>query len=151
FMPSDDPSFQVRLKNQRFIQPYIQSNPLGGGLGSTGEWGKRFSPWSPLSQFPPDSGFVKIGVEQGWVGLVIYCLMLFFIFKVGVDNYFTIENDKMRNILAAMMTTLFSIMVANYGQETIMMYPTSIIFYCCMGVIVASKNIKIKDKSSKKV
>lgn len=149
FMPSDDPSFQVRLKNQRFIQPYIQSNPLGGGLGSTGEWGKRFSPWSPLSQFPPDSGFVKIGVEQGSVGLIIYCVMLFFVFKTGVDSYFSIDNHKIKNILAAVMTTLFSIIVANYAQETIMMYPTSIIFYCCMGFIMASKSIEIEDKTSK--
>lgn len=150
FMPGDDPSFQVRLKNQRFIQPYIQTHPLGGGLGSTGEWGKRFSPWSPLSQFPPDSGFVKIGVEQGLLGLIIYCLMLFFVFKIGVDNYFASNSDKVKNILAAIMTTLFSIIVANYAQETIMMYPTSIIFYCCMGVIVASKNIQNVDKLLKK-
>ena len=51
---------RVRLENQRIIQPYIHSHPIGGGLGSTGIWGERFTPDSMLSSFAHDSGFVRI-------------------------------------------------------------------------------------------
>ena len=70
FKPSDDASFNVRKLNQKRIQPFIQSHPLGGGLGATGMWGKRFAPNSFLANFPPDSGYVRVAVETGWVGLL---------------------------------------------------------------------------------
>ncbi|MEM8909651.1 MAG: O-antigen ligase family protein, partial [Bacteroidota bacterium] len=77
---SDD-SVRVRLENQRIIQPYIYEHPIGGGLGSTGIWGKRFTPDSILSSFAHDSGFVRIAVELGWIGLIIYCIFLFMVLK----------------------------------------------------------------------
>ncbi|HQS06172.1 MAG TPA: O-antigen ligase family protein, partial [Daejeonella sp.] len=58
FKPSEDASFNVRARNQKMIQPYIWSHPIGGGLGSTGVWGAKFSPGSFLASFPPDSGYV---------------------------------------------------------------------------------------------
>jgi hypothetical protein len=69
FKPSDDQSFNLRKMNQKKIQPYILSHPLGGGLGATGEWGKLFAPNSYLANFPPDSGYVRVAVELGWLGL----------------------------------------------------------------------------------
>ena len=41
FKPSEDASMQLRLANQAKIQPFVQSHPIGAGLGSTGMWGKR--------------------------------------------------------------------------------------------------------------
>ncbi len=66
FKPSEDPSFQVRERSQAFIKPFIQQHPIGGGLGSIGAWGRRL-PGSPLSQFAPDSGYVRVAVELGWL------------------------------------------------------------------------------------
>ncbi|RYD70707.1 MAG: O-antigen ligase domain-containing protein, partial [Sphingobacteriales bacterium] len=75
FRPNNDPSYNLRQDNQKFIQPFIQSHPFGGGLGSVGMWGARFSPNSYLSSFQPDSGYVRVAVELGWVGLfIIICL-----------------------------------------------------------------------------
>ena len=42
FKPSTDASVQVRLENQKMIQPYMRTHPFGAGLGSTGIWGERF-------------------------------------------------------------------------------------------------------------
>lgn len=92
FKPSDDASFNVRKINQKRIQPFIQSHPLGGGLGSTGMWGKRFSPNSFLANFPPDSGYVRVAVEAGWLGLLVFCTLMFIILKVGINNYYTIKD-----------------------------------------------------------
>ena len=40
----NDASLQVRLDNQKKLSGYLASRPLGGGIGSTGNWGQRFTP-----------------------------------------------------------------------------------------------------------
>ena len=57
FRPNKDDSYTARKVNQKRIQPFILSHPMGGGLGATGTWGRRFAPGSYLSRFPPDSGY----------------------------------------------------------------------------------------------
>lgn len=149
FMPAEDASFNVRLKNQAMIQPYIQTHPIGGGIGSTGMTAGKFTPWTMLSQFQVDSGFVKIGVEQGTLGLLIYCLLWFFAFKTGIDAYFNIQDEKIRTIIAAILCMFFAIIVANYAQEVVTMYPTSIVVYCSMGALT-SFNWQVKNNLLKK-
>src|SRR3990172_4560109 len=83
FKPGKDASFQVRLENQKRIRPWIRRHPLGGGLGASGVWGERFAPDSFLAKFPPDSGYVRVVVELGWVGLSLNILLWIVIFIQG--------------------------------------------------------------------
>ncbi|MBW7893372.1 MAG: O-antigen ligase family protein, partial [Chitinophagaceae bacterium] len=148
FKPTEDASYQVRMKNQAFIRPFILSHPLGGGLGSVGEWGKKFSPWSPLANFPPDSGFVRIAVEGGWLGLLIYSLLLFTVFYIGIKNYLILKNPKLKVVSLGMLIVLFSLTVANYPQEAIGQYPINLLFFVAIAVLNVSVNFdkNIKDK-----
>ena len=140
FIGEEDPSYNVRLRNQEYIQPYIWSHPIGWGLGSVGVWGMRFSPGSPVASFPPDSGFVRIAVEQGWIGLILYSIMLFVLFRYGVRNYLLCEHPKIRLYYVATLTVLFSLMVANYPQQAYAIFPTIVIFYICMAIVVRLKD-----------
>ncbi len=140
FKPSEDASYETRIRNQKFIQPFIQSHPLGGGLGSTGEWGKRFSPHSPLANFPPDSGYVRTAVELGWVGLLIYCSLLFVIFYQGIKNYFTIKDGELKTYLLGMLSVLFALALANYPQEATNQLPTSLLFFVAVAIISRIKD-----------
>ncbi|MGB1204739.1 MAG: O-antigen ligase family protein [Chitinophagales bacterium] len=149
FKVKDDPSMQVRLENQAFIQPFIQQNPIGGGLGSTGAWGKRFSPNTMLANFPPDSGYVRIAIEQGWIGLLIYCCFLFFSMKHGIQAYFRTKNETIRIFYMAFLTLLFNLCVTNYTQEVIMQIPTSVIFYITLAALVRLKTFDGMDLSSR--
>lgn len=137
FAPEDDASFEVRQENLAFIKPFIQSNPLGGGLGSTGMWGQRFSPDSPLSQFPPDSGFVRIAVEVGWVGLVIYTVFLLLALYWGVRHYFYMRDPRLKNIQLAMLIVVISLIVANFPQEAITSPPNNVVFLFAVAVITS--------------
>lgn len=139
---ADDASFQVRMRNQEYIQPYIWSHPLGGGLGSIGIWGRRFSPNSPISQFPPDSGFVRVAVEQGYIGLLLYCSMLFVMFYQGIRNYTRSKHPKIRLYYLALLTVLYSLVVANYPQQSFAIYPTIAVFIVCMALIIRLKYIE---------
>ncbi|MBS1516400.1 MAG: O-antigen ligase family protein [Bacteroidetes bacterium] len=135
FKPNDDPSYQVRVRNQAFIQPYIQTHPMGGGLGSVGEWGKKFSPWSPLANFPPDSGYVRIAVEMGWIGLFLFCLLLFIVFKEGIKDYLRIRDPMLKTISLGMLTVVYSLTLANFPQEAIGQYPINYLFFVAIAII----------------
>ncbi len=136
---SDD-TMNVRLQNQRKIQPFIQSHPIGGGLGSTGIWGARFTPDSLLSSFAHDSGFVRVAVELGWIGLIIYCIFLFTVLKTSIYYYLRVKNPKIKVIYLGLTTIFFQLTLANYPQEAMTILPTSIIFYILLAAMV-----KLKD------
>lgn len=144
FKPKKDLSMQVRLDNQKMIQPFIQSHPFGAGLGATGTWGKRFSPDSALANFPPDSGFVRTAVEMGWVGLLLYCTFLFVALVTGIKAYLRVNNPKVKTFYLAFLTLIFCLTVANYPQEAIILLPNSIVFYVSLAAIVRLKDFDDK-------
>lgn len=147
FKPSDDASFNVRVENQRRLQPYILSHPFGGGLGGTGVWGVRFAPGSYLASFPPDSGYVRIAAEQGWVGLFLFGLMLFWGIKTGIENYFRIKNKELKSYCMAMTLILFVLGIGSYPQEALVQYPSNILFYLAMALIDSTRRIDEKISS----
>ncbi|HMG84023.1 MAG TPA: O-antigen ligase family protein [Ferruginibacter sp.] len=140
FYPSNDASFNLRKMNQKRIQPYIQLHPMGGGLGSTGAWGERFSPGSYLASFPPDSGYVRVAVEMGSIGLLLMCTLIFIVLKTGIQNYFAIQDPELKNYCLAMILIVFALNIGNYPQEALVQYPTNIYFCLAMALI----NITLK-------
>jgi putative inorganic carbon (HCO3(-)) transporter len=135
FSPTDDPSYQVRVRNQAFIQPYIQTHPFGGGMGATGEWGKKFSPWSPLANFPPDSGYIRTAVEMGWIGLFLQLLMIFIVLYVGIKDYFRIKDKLLKSYALGMLTVVYCLALANFPQEAIGQYPISLLFFVAIAIV----------------
>ena len=129
FKPSTDASYLLRKANQDRIRPYIITHPLGGGLGATGVWGKRFSPNSLLANFPPDSGYVRVAVELGWLGLLIFCILMFVILMKSIQNYFRIRDPELKAYCLAMILIIFALNIGNYPQEALVQFPTSIYFY----------------------
>lgn len=141
----------VRMKNQEKIQPYIQRHPFGGGLGSTGLWGRRFSPGTFLAEFDHDSGFVRLAVEVGWVGLLLYMIFIFQCLRWGVYYYFRVRDPMIKNLYLGINSVFFMLVIASYPQEAILQVPTSIIFYIFLAAIIRLKdfdeNFKEKDSS----
>lgn len=139
FKPNQDASFNVRKMNQKKVQPFIQSHPFGGGLGGSGIWGVRFAPYSFLAQFPPDSGYVRVAMELGWVGLFLICSLMFTSLYVGIKNYFTIRDPELKAYCLAMVLIVFALAIANYPQEAIVQYPLSIYFFLVLAIITVTK------------
>lgn len=146
FKPNEDISFQARKNNQKRIQPYILSHPMGGGLGATGAWGQRFAPNSYLANFPPDSGYVRVAVELGWIGLGIFCFLMFFILREGINNYYTIRDKELRTYCMAMLLIVFAYNIGNYPQEALVQFPSNIYFYLAVAIINVTKIIDDKQE-----
>jgi putative inorganic carbon (HCO3(-)) transporter len=154
FSPDDDASFNVRKINQKKIQPYIQQHPFGGGLGATGVWGKRFAPNSELANFPSDSGYVRVAVELGYVGMFIFCTFMFVVLKTGIENYYIIKDIELKNYCLGMVLIIFALGIGNYPQEALVQFPNSVYFYLAVAMINItliidkrdSKNVALKHK-----
>lgn len=146
FNPQESDSYQIREKNQEYIKPFIQSHPMGAGLGSVGFWGQKFNPGSPLADFPPDSGYVRIAVEQGWIGLFIYCLLLFVVLKSGVKSYFRTRDPMIKTYYLAYLSFLYSLVLANFPQDVLTQVPTSVMFYISLAMLVRLKQFDNQPK-----
>lgn len=137
FKPKEDDSMNLRLANQKKIQPYIQTHPLGGGLGSCGVWGERFNPDSELSKFPHDSSFVRMGVELGWIGLILYTLLHYAVLRTGLFHFIRCRDPFIKSIYAGITTWCFMLAVACYAQEAILQQPMNVIYNIFLAILVS--------------
>ncbi|RYE36928.1 MAG: O-antigen ligase domain-containing protein [Sphingobacteriaceae bacterium] len=135
FKPSKDASYNVRIENQKKIKPFILTHPIGGGLGATGVWGQRFAPGSMLASFPPDSGYVRVAVELGWVGLFLICMLMFIILKTGIKNYYLIQNPELKSYCLAVTVIVFTLNIGNFPQEAIVQFPTNVLFVLAAALV----------------
>jgi len=148
FNPSKDASFNVRAENQHRIKPYILSHPIGGGLGSVGVWGQRFAPNSYLAHFPPDSGYVRVAVEMGWVGLLLFCAFNFVILQRGIKYYYLIKDPELKTYCMAMVLIIFALDIGNYPQQAFVQYPTNILLYLAMAIINVTMRLDKQKQQS---
>lgn len=140
FKPNEDASFNVRKQNKKMIKPFIRSHPFGGGLGSTGANGVRFAPHSFLAKLPPDSTYVRVAVELGWVGILLLCTLFFLALKQGIRNYYRIRDPELKSYCLAMTLIIFALNVGSYPQESIVQYPINIYLFLFIALI----NITLK-------
>jgi hypothetical protein len=146
FKPSQDASYNVRAENQKRIKPYILSHPIGGGLGSVGIWGRRFSPNSELAKFPPDSGYVRVAVEMGWVGLILFCTLMFIALYNGINYFYLIKNPELKNYCMAMILVVFAFNIGNFPQQALVQYPSNVLFYLAIAILVACMRIDQEEQ-----
>ena len=113
----NDASFQVRLENQRKLRVYLANKPFGGGVGSGGNWGERFTPNTFLAQTPYDSWYVKVWVETGIIGLVLYGIMHVIILVIGFIHVNRVKEPILRAKGIALYAGFFGVLVGSYGNQ----------------------------------
>jgi len=116
FHPHKDASMQVRDLNRKRIQPYMHSHPIGGGIGTTGGEGLLDYPDHPLAGFPPDSGYLQLALEQGWIGFLLGLVLLFVVLRYGIHRYYRSNDYNERIIYAGVLTAIFCWYMAKYSQ-----------------------------------
>lgn len=134
----DNPSFQVRLENQKRLKAYLQSRPFGGGVGSAGYWGLRFSPDTFLANLALDSWYVKIWAEQGPVGLYLYLAILAYLFIATLRRVVRIRDPMLRQQMMALYAGLAGIAAASYGNQVLGQVPTGILVYLSLALLFLS-------------
>ncbi|WP_190810949.1 O-antigen ligase [Flagellimonas sp. S3867] len=148
----NDASLQVRLDNQRKLSGYLASRPFGGGIGSTGNWGQRFTPHTFLANTATDSWFVAIWADMGIVGLWLHLFILFFVLITGAYNcMFKIRDDWLKGQVTALVCGMAGIMLASYGNGVFGQFPTGILMYVGMVFIFLSPKWDKKIQQEKEI
>ena len=121
----EDNSLQVRLDNQKKLFDYLSPRPFGCGIGSSGDWAKRFAPGSFLAETPPDSWFIKIWTETGMVGLVMHVGMLLFFMGLGAYKTMRLRDPVMQSLMLSLLCGYAGVIVASYGNPVFGQFPTN--------------------------
>jgi hypothetical protein len=132
----NEPSLQVRLKNQEILKGYLASRPFGGGIGHAGDKAQRFLPNAFLSHVATDSWYVMIWAEMGIVGLTIHlCILFYVIGKASYKVMFKIRDPIAKLKLSALIAGMAGIMAASYGNAVFGGMPTALLMYASMAIM----------------
>lgn len=153
FRPEKSASLEVRLQTREVLQNYLADKPFGGGLGSSGNWGKRFSPEGFLANIATDSWYIHIWAEQGIIGLMLHLFITFYIVLKGSYYVMTrLESHEIKYIMGALLAGITGIMGASYGNGVFGQLPTGILIYMSMAFVFMSpwlddEFLMMKDRS----
>lgn len=149
FRPTEDASFNVRLENQKKLAQYLKNKPFGEGLGLSGGNARRFSN-RYTANIPNDSTYVKIWVETGIVGLILFLtLLILTLLWCCYIIMFQIKNEKLRGLLTAMLCGIFGLMISAYGNAFFNQFPTQIIVFTFFSIILNGRYIDRQLTNSK--
>jgi len=140
FSGQKDESYNVREQNRKFVQPYIYHHPIGGGLGTTGEYGSKVNPGHFLAGFPTDSGYLRKALEIGWIGLFLVLLLYYSILRAAIRGYFQCSNPRARLIYAAAAGYFFSFYVAEFAQDAVGQVTDIVVYYPMIALVLQLKN-----------
>jgi len=127
--PMNDPSFLLRLENQRKLSGYLEHLPFGAGIGSSADTGARFSPWHFAAQTPPDSWYVELWIETGWVGLTLYLTMLVGIIILGIRQVWRLKDPWLVKVMYAFLAEFVGIAVMGYSNPVLGQFPTTCVVF----------------------
>jgi hypothetical protein len=147
----NDPSLQVRLENQKKFKEYLATRPIGGGIGTSGSWGIRFTPGTFLAETANDSWYVKIWAETGVVGLTLHIAMLVFFIGYGYIVIFRIRDPVLRTYIMAIHAGYVGIAFAAYGNPILGQFPLSIMLYTTWAFFVLAPHFDKKIQQQKLV
>lgn len=147
FVGAKDESYKVRVLSRAFIQPYIRSHPIGGGLGTTGIEGAKKHPGHPLAMFQTDGGYVRRAAETGWSGLAVVCILYFIALYTGIRGFFRSKSDKIKIIYAGCVSSLIAFYLAEFAQSALGQITDSVVYYPMLAIILRLKNYDTKNLS----
>ena len=136
FYGPKDPSAHVRDVNRQLVQPYVYAHPFGGGLLTSGPIGKIYNPNHYLSKIPPDSGYMQVLMEQGPVGLALLLIFYFLVLRTGIRYFYRAKLSYTKNLYAAHLVAIFSMMVGQISQMAIGQYPSVLYFYAAITILL---------------
>jgi O-antigen ligase/polysaccharide polymerase Wzy-like membrane protein len=142
FRPEQDASYQVRLENRAILKTYLADKPFGGGIGSAGNWGLRFSPEGFLANVATDSWYVQVWAEQGMIGLLLHLFILSYIIVKGFFLVMIrVKNVELAGILGALIAGFAGIMGASYGNGVLGQMPTGALVYFSWAFIFMAQQL----------
>jgi hypothetical protein len=154
---NEDASLNVRQENRKLFAEYLKTRPFGGGIGSSGNWGLRFSPNTFLAQTATDGWYVQLWAEQGIVGLTFYLLMIFYFFLKSIFLiFFRLKKPENIHKAIAFVSGMSGLMVTSYSASSLGQMPNTILVMASIALISLmpqweKEEAEISDENKKAV
>jgi len=145
FSATKDASYNVREKNRQSVQPFIWSHPFGSGLSTTGEMGQRYNPANPNAGFPTDSSYLNKALESGWIGLLLTCLLYFFMLQYIIRGYFLATNKKFKAWFAAFAAFFFSFFLGEITQEAVGVFSNMVVYFPVFAMALRLRELSTRN------
>ena len=137
FNASNDPSMAVRDLKRVRLQEYIHEHPIGGGLYTVGHNGEKYAPHHEMAgPWDPDSGYLLIALETGWVGLIIFQALFFLTMWKGIQGYFATDDPRLKTYMLVYITPFLAVSVAHFTQDAMFMKPVNILIYATYALVI---------------
>ncbi len=125
---SEDASLNVRKENRKLFAEYLETRPFGGGIGSSGNWGMRFTPGTFLAETATDGWYVQLWAEHGIVGLSFYLLMiLYFFLKSCFLIFFRLKKPENISKAIAFTSGMAGLIVSSYSASSLGQMPNTVV------------------------
>lgn len=141
--PTEDASFNVRQENKILIASHLKDKPLGVGLFQNIPylWSNADGTYR-TGILPPDSYFVDIWIQHGVVGLSIHIFMYACIILWGSYlTLFKVKNNRLRQIMAIFVGTVFGLLLNGYAGECIGQPPTNLLIPALLAFVMNGPHI----------
>jgi hypothetical protein len=148
FSATQDASYNVREINRQSVQPFIWSHPIGSGLSTTGEMGKRYNPGNPNAGFPTDSSYLNKALESGWIGMVLTCFLYFFMLQYIFRGYFLAKNNEFKIWFAASAAFFFSYFLGEMTQEAVGVISNMVIYFPVFALVLRLRQFSEEENTS---
>ncbi|MFY0606780.1 MAG: O-antigen ligase family protein [Cyclobacteriaceae bacterium] len=142
----DDPSLKVRQDRVKTLSNYLSDKPIGGGIGSAGFWGNRFTPGTFLAEIGTDGHYTRIWMETGIIGLYLYIASLIIIILYLGRLLWRMKNGRKRQILLAFYCGFVGLCAASYTNGLITQFPTGALTFASLGFVYLGVKGKISSK-----
>jgi putative inorganic carbon (hco3(-)) transporter len=136
FSGTKDASAAIRDFNRHRVQPYLYDHPMGGGIFTSIPEGTKYNTGHYLEKFPPDSGYMKIFAEQGWIGLGLTVLCYYIFLRTGIKNYYRLRNPDIQNHALALIILIFTLMVGQYSQIAMGLDPETFYYFGALVIFI---------------
>ena len=137
---TNDASLNVRLENQKKLKNYLKELPFGAGIGFSSTSEDIQSPYYDFSKIPSDSWFVRVWIQTGIVGLVIYVMLILITLIIGgYIILFKIKNKEIRGVITAFLAGVVGLTASAYGNELLGQFPNCYLYFFCFATVFMGK------------
>lgn len=145
-LDTDDASLKVRLEREKVLESYMADKPMGGGIGSAGYWGKRFSPGTFLAELGTDGHYTRLWMETGIIGLYLYLLMLLAILLFLGRLLWRLPNSQKTQTLIAFYCGFVGVCISSYTNGLLTQIPTGTLVFSGLAMIYQNAREGIDQK-----
>jgi len=126
----DDASANQRTINQQAMAKYLAEAPWGIGMNIGYQNVPANNKYTFMATVPPDSEYVFIWIHTGIIGITVFLTAMFAIFAGAARIVlFRLRSPSLRGIGAGMCCAFVGIQLGGYGNQVLLGFPNSLIFY----------------------